>query len=105
MNNSISIRSLRNFAILFLLVFGFTTNTIAQEQPDSLKGPSAAELAKANNPLADMVAFNVQNYYTPKFNGSDMSMNTTWFRFAAPTGNILWRASLPLQTSSQVYWH
>ena len=26
------------------------------------------------------------------------SANTTWFRFAAPTGPILWRVSIPLET-------
>jgi hypothetical protein len=60
---------------------------------------SADELAKANNPLADIKAFNIQNYYIPSLYGVDNQVvNTFWFRFAAPTGPVLWRASLPLPT-------
>lgn len=60
---------------------------------------SAEEMAKANNPLADMKAFNLQNYYIPKLYGVDDEVaNMFWFRFAAPTGRVLWRASLPLPT-------
>ena len=60
---------------------------------------SAEELAKANNPLADMKAFNLQNYYIPKLYGvPDEVANVFWLRAAAPTGPILWRASLPFST-------
>lgn len=56
-------------------------------------------LAQANNPLANMTAFNIQNYYVPSLYGlPDYSMNTAWIRFATPTGRILWRASLPIST-------
>ena len=99
MKNSITIKSFTFF--FFFLTLWLNTLT-AQEQADSAQqGPSAAELAKANNPLADMKAFNVQNYFNPMYYGrDDMLANTTWFRFAAPTGRVLWRASLPLQTIS-----
>lgn len=60
---------------------------------------SEEEKAKANNPLAEVTAFNIQNYYIPKLYGVDDKVaNTFWARFAIPTGPILWRASLPLST-------
>lgn len=71
------------------------TTSFAQES----KGPSAEELAKANNPLADLTAFNVQYYFRPLLNETTGGMaNTTWFRFAIPTGRVLWRVSAPLET-------
>lgn len=60
---------------------------------------SAEDMANANNPLADMRAFNLQNYYIPKLYGVDNEVaNTFWFRAVAPLGRWLTRASLPLST-------
>lgn len=62
-------------------------------------GPSAEEIAKANNPLADMTAFNIQYYFRPQLNETTGGQaSTTWFRFAMPTGRILWRVSAPLES-------
>lgn len=95
----------RNFSFLVLFVFFAISPAIAQEEtPETTEapeksGPSAKELAKANNPLADMIAFNVQYYYRPNINEVEGGeANTTWFRFAIPTGPILWRVSVPLET-------
>ena len=83
--------------ILLCLVLYMTT--YAQESAEQKSGPSAEELAKANNPLADLVAFNIQYYYRPHLNETTGGMaNTTWFRFAVPTGRVLWRLSAPLET-------
>lgn len=61
--------------------------------------PTAEELANANNPLADIKAVNLQNYYVPKLYGLDGEVaNTFWVRGVRPTGRVLWRASLPLVT-------
>ncbi len=58
--------------------------------------PTAEELAKANNPLADLTAFSVQNYHSSALCGvPDESTNTFWLRAAKPPGKVLWRASLP----------
>ena len=74
-----------------LLVFG-ASQSLAQE-------PTAEELARANNPLADIKAVNFQNYYVPKLYGLDNEVaNTFWVRAVKPTGRVLWRASLPLAT-------
>lgn len=58
--------------------------------------------AQANNPLASMTAFNMQNYYIGKVSGTDKDANQFWFRYATPfsQGNSDWllRASLPINT-------
>ncbi|NME66396.1 hypothetical protein [Flammeovirga aprica] len=80
-----------SIAILLLSL----TSLYAQDK----KGPSAEELAKANNPLADLVAFNIQHYARPALNETTGgAANSTWMRFAMPTGRVLWRLSAPLET-------
>lgn len=58
--------------------------------------------AQANNPLANMTAFNIQNYYIGKVSASDKEANQLWLRYARPfsLGESHWllRASLPLNT-------
>lgn len=58
--------------------------------------------AQANNPLANMTAFNMQNYYMGDVSGTDKEANQFWFRFATPfslgESNWLLRASLPVNT-------
>jgi len=57
-------------------------------------------MANANNPLANMKAFNIQNYYYSELYGTDADANTAWLRYAQPFGKWLMRASLPLPTSA-----
>ena len=67
------------------------------EAPETAAGdaePSAA--ANANNPLADMRAFNLHNYYIPELSGLDENANTFWLRYAQPFGRWLFRGSLPV---------
>ena len=63
------------------------------------EAPSAAQ---ANNPLANMTAFNIQNYYIGDVTGTDEDANQAWLRFAKPFSikdtNWLLRASLPINT-------
>jgi hypothetical protein len=40
--------------------------------------------AQANNPLANMTAFNLQNYYIGDLTKSDKTANQFWFRYAKP---------------------
>jgi len=63
------------------------------------KSSSDRDIADANNPLANMVAFNIQNYYYSELYGTDATTNTAWLRYAQPFGRWLMRASLPLPTS------
>ncbi len=83
------------FLIALVLLIGPVT-LFAQDQEAS------ASAAQANNPLANMTAFNVQNYYIPKLANSpaDAYLNTAWLRFATPfaKGRLLLRVSLPLST-------
>ena len=60
--------------------------------------------AQANNPLANMTAFNLQNYYIGELTESGEDANQFWFRYAKPFSlggsNWLLRASLPVNTFS-----
>ena len=80
--------------MVFVGIFGAMTAFYARAE-----GPSAQDLAQANNPLATMKTFNLHNYYTPTLTGdSDETANTFWFRYAQPVGRFLARASLALPT-------
>jgi hypothetical protein len=72
----------------------FSSHLIAADNADAV--------AQANNPLANMTAFNLQNYYIGKLTGSDESANQFWLRYAKPfslgDGDWLMRASLPINT-------
>lgn len=71
-----------------------TSQVYAQDQTE------ANAAAQANNPLADITAFNLQNYYIDEFTGAgNQSGNQFVLRYAKPVqwGNANWliRASLP----------
>ncbi len=73
-------------------------NTGAQAQSDA-----ASDAAQANNPLADITAFNIQNYYINELTGpGDFDANQFVLRYAKPVqiGNSNWlvRASLPFNS-------
>lgn len=84
--------SIRIAAIILLLT---AIPVLAQDQVGS---PGA----QANNPLANMTAFNMQDYYIGELTESDDSANQFWFRYAKPfsLGDTDWllRASLPVNT-------
>jgi hypothetical protein len=72
--------------------------TAAAQEPEASDEEAAAR-AQANNPLADITAFNIQNYWVPKLYGiDDEAANTFWARLAVPAGPVLWRLSIPLPT-------
>jgi len=59
----------------------------------------AQTLAKANNPLADMNAFNFHDYYSPSLHGvPDETSNTMNLRGVAVAGRQIIRATLPVST-------
>jgi hypothetical protein len=67
---------------------------------------SEAEAAKANNPLADSKAFNLQNYYVPSiYENADLKANSMLIRYASPFagGKVLVRFTLPLVTTPSGY--
>jgi len=63
---------------------------------------AGSDAAQANNPLANMTAFNLQNYYIGDVTGSSDDANQFWFRFATPfkigDGDWIMRASLPVNS-------
>jgi len=62
-------------------------------------GMSEQDIAKANNPLADMNAINLQNYYFPSFYGSGSSKaNTLNVRGVMVAGRQILRATLPISS-------
>lgn len=81
-------------ATAMLLVSWLTGEAVADDHADAA--------AQANNPLANMTAFNIQNYYIGELTESDDSANQFWLRYAQPFSigetNWLMRASLPINT-------
>lgn len=69
---------------------------------NSWAADSGGSAAQANNPLANMTAFNMQNYYIGDVSGTNKDANQFWFRYATPfsLGQSDWllRASLPVNT-------
>ena len=69
---------------------------------EALAQDASKAAAQANNPLANMTAFNIQDYYLGDVTGTDESANQAWLRFAKPfsisQSNWLMRASLPINT-------
>jgi hypothetical protein len=67
---------------------------------------SDAEAAKANNPLANAKAFNLQNYYVPSiYEDANLKANSMLVRYASPFagGKVLVRLTLPLVTTPSGY--
>ena len=96
-------REFRCFIALVLISLATVGSVAAQEPAGEAAKPLTEEeqaklLAQANNPLADMTAFNIQNYYYAERYGTDESSNTAWLRFVKPFGRWLMRASLPIAT-------
>jgi hypothetical protein len=63
---------------------------------------AANDAAQANNPLANITAFNIQQYFIGKLTDTDQSANQFWLRYAKPftLGRSKWlmRASLPINS-------
>ncbi len=84
-----------------ILLFGSLTLLQAAEiTANTHQNPDAS--AQANNPLAKMKAFNLQNYYLGDLTQTDENANQFWMRYAQPLSvdNTEWlvRASLPVNT-------
>ncbi len=86
----------RYFLIAVASILVLVAGPVSAQETDA--DAQATDLANANNPLANMVAFNIQNYYYAALYGTDETANTAWLRYAQPFGKWLMRASLPIQT-------
>jgi len=58
---------------------------------------TSTDLTQANNPIANIKAFNIQNYYYSNLSALDTSGDTVWLRYAQPIHKFLIRASMPIQ--------
>jgi len=84
-----------------LLLFLLLVSLLAHGQ-----GPSEEEIKKANNPLANAKALNLQNYYIPTlYDDPHLKANTALVRYAMPFagGKVLMRATLPLGATPSGY--
>ena len=81
-------------AMALLLVIWSAGKALAEDHADAA--------AQANNPLANMKAFNIQDYYIGELTESDDWANQFWLRYAQPFSiaktNWIMRASLPVNT-------
>jgi hypothetical protein len=104
MNNRFNIKSLINrtvTAIALLTPLLLLAGEQKEAQPDKDSFSKAA--AQANNPIANMKAFVVQDYYIGNLSMSgNREANQTWLRYAQPLelGDSKWliRASLPVMS-------
>ncbi|BDD12646.1 hypothetical protein FUAX_50780 (plasmid) [Fulvitalea axinellae] len=79
---------------LSILLLLNTTVLTAQSVDDESKAAK-----QANNPLANMKAFNIQTYYAPTLSGVDGATATnSYLRYAQPIGRVLVRATMPIST-------
>jgi len=69
---------MRRIFTLLPLLFPFVSGYVLAAEEHT---PDAAQ---ANNPLANMTAFNMQNYYIGDASGTDKDANQFWFRYAQP---------------------
>jgi hypothetical protein len=77
-----------------------------QPQPATAKpasqggGVTAAQVSKANNPLADMNGLNFHNYFVPSLYGvPDSGANTSFLRPVVVTGRQIIRLTMPVATA------
>ena len=85
-------------ACIAITTIGLSSSAFAQEAAEEQAQSEPSDAAQANNPLADIKAFNLQNYYIPELSGPiDSTSNNFVLRYAQPFGKWLVRASLPFR--------
>lgn len=73
-----------------------------QEHPEIKNGVSEEELKRANDPMANVKAFNIQNYIVSKLYGlPNNSVNQLLARYSQPIGKVLLRVTMPFIVSSE----
>jgi hypothetical protein len=81
------------YGLVLLFIICSSATALAQEDADVS--------AQANNPLANMTAFNLHNYYIGEQTETGEDANQFWLRYARPFslgGDWLMRASLPINS-------
>ena len=88
---------MRTHRLLATLAVVLVCSAVAAGKPSGSSSDHEAATGQANNPLADVKAFNFQNYYVPELTElDDQNANTLFLRTALPFGNWLMRAGLPI---------
>lgn len=73
----------------------------AQQTTPAAKDVSDEELKRANDPMANVIGVNIQNYIISKLYGlPDQQINQLLIRYAQPIGPVLLRATMPIVTTS-----
>ena len=99
-------------SLLAICALSFAVSLAAQEQqpppatppttaapPTAPAGVSAEQVAKANNPLADLNALNFHNYYVPSLYGvPNAQADNMYLRPVMVAGRQIIRATLPIAT-------
>lgn len=80
------------------IVFCFALFFVLKAYGNTDSDDMSTAIAQANNPLAHLKAFNIQNYYYPDLSNLNTTGNTAWLRYAQPIDRFLIRASLSIQT-------
>lgn len=94
-------KKLKTIFILMTICILVSGGIKAQEKPPAPEGPSEEELKRANDPMANIKAFNLHNYIIPQLYGlPDNHMNQLIARYSQPLGNVLLRLSMPFVTTS-----
>lgn len=83
---------MKNLSLFFFFIL-FSTSIYSQEKKENDN-----EAANANNPLANIKAFNIQFNYMTNLTAIEGSNMITSFRYAQPIGRVLFRATLPTMT-------
>ena len=93
--------NIRKLSAAALLLFAITYKVNAQVSPAKPNAADEEALKKANNPLADIKSFNVQNYIISSIYGApDAYLNQFLLRYSQPVGKLLLRATMPFVVSS-----
>ncbi len=92
-------RALPNGLLLVAVLATGAASAESQTPEPQPGGVDASTMAKANNPLADMNAINLQNYYSPSLYGvPDATSNAMNLRGIMVTGRHIIRGTLPVST-------
>lgn len=90
------------FLLALLLLAGSKLLQAQEAHPPQKPALDDETLKKANDPMADVKAFNVQNYLVSKLYGlPDNTVNQFLLRYSQPLGKFLLRATMPFIVSTQ----
>jgi hypothetical protein len=88
-------------SIITTVVFLTFSFHLLYGQQQAATGPTEEELKRANDPMANIKALNIQDYIVSKLYGlPDQQLNQLLVRYSQPIGSFLLRATMPFVTTS-----